>query len=188
LFLFMHLLLTKEEEKFKQAISHLQDDLSTLRIGRANPLIVENIIVEAYGAKTPVKQLASIAVPEARTLIIQPWDKSITADIEKAILGANIGINPVNEGQQIRLTVPQLTEESRKILSKAVAEKQEKSRIALRQLREKIKEEVIAKQKTKEVTEDIKFDVLKDLDELIKNYNDQIKDLGDKKINEIMTI
>ena len=91
-------------KQFTQALNRLKDDLAILRVGRANPLVVENILVEAYGTRTPLKQLASISVPEARTLLIQPWDKSVAADIEKSIRAANIGLNPVNEGQQIRLT------------------------------------------------------------------------------------
>lgn len=181
-------LVSIHKDKFEQALSHFKDDVATLRIGRANPLLVENILVEAYGVKTPIKQLASITVPEARTLLIQPWDKNVARDIEKGIQAANIGINPVNEGQQIRLTVPQLTEESRKELTKSVSEKEEKTRIAIRQVRDKIKDDVLAKEKNREITEDDRFAAIKKLDELVKEYNDQVKAIGEKKVNEIMTI
>src|SRR3989338_10378087 len=140
-------IIEKYQPEFSQAVSSLKDELATLRVGRANPLMVENILVEAYGARTPLKQLASISVPEARTLLIQPWDKSMAKDIEKSIQAANIGINPVNEGQQIRLTVPQLTEESRQELTKSVGEKEEKTRVMIRQIRDKVKESIISQER-----------------------------------------
>jgi len=165
-----------------------KDELMTLRVGRANPLMVENILVQAYGSRMPIKQLASITVPEARTILIQPWDKIVTKDIEKAISEANIGLNPVNEGAQIRLTIPPLTEESRKELTKSVGEKMEKSRIVIRQIRDKVRDQVAKKEKGKEITEDDKYDLQKKLDDWIKDYNEKIKDLGEKKEKEIMTI
>jgi len=110
----------------EKSLENLKKELATLRVGRANPMIVENILVDAYGSKMPIKQLASITVPEARTILVQPWDKAAAKDIEKAIQAANIGINPVNEGAQIRLTVAPLTEESRKELTRSVGEKMEK--------------------------------------------------------------
>ncbi|MFA6215145.1 MAG: ribosome recycling factor [Patescibacteria group bacterium] len=184
----MATLLDNYKSDFDKSLENLKADLATLRVGRANPMIVENIFVEAYGVKTPLKQLASIAVPEARTILIQPWDKAIAKDIEKAIIIADIGINPVNEGQQIRLTVPQLTEESRKELTRSVGEKMEKTRIIIRQLRDKAREEAVKQEKNKEITEDDKYDFQKKLDEIIKDYNDQIKEIGAKKEQEIMTL
>ena len=175
----------KEAEKI---LAILGTELQTLRIGRANPLMVEGILVDAYGAKTPLKQMASITVPEARTLIIQPWDKTVIKEIEKAIVVANIGINPVNEGQQLRLVVPALTEESRRELTKSVGEKMEKARIAVRQLRDKAREEIVKSERNKEITEDDKFVQQKKLDDAVKEYNDRIKETGEKKEQEIMTI
>src|SRR3989338_4541667 len=184
----MHSLLENHKSKFEQTIARLKDDLATMRVGRANPLLVENIVVDAYGARTPIKQLASISVPEARTILIQPWDKSITKEVEKGIVAANIGINPVNEGQQLRLTVPQLTEESRKELTKSVSEKEEKARVAIRQVRDRVKEEIVSQERGRAITEDDKYNLIKQLDELVKDYNTQIKEFGEKKVNEIMTI
>ncbi|MBN1778824.1 MAG: ribosome recycling factor [Candidatus Buchananbacteria bacterium] len=184
----MPTLIDNYKDKFDQAVHHLKDELSLLRVGRANPLMVEGILVDAYGVKTPIKQLASIAVPEARTLLIQPWDKNLSAEVEKAILKANIGINPINEGQQIRLTVPQLTEESRKELTKSVAEKEEKARVVVRQIRDKIKDEILESEKSGDITEDDRYGLLKKLDDIIKDYNEQIKVMAEKKVNEIMTI
>lgn len=184
----MEEMLESHKEEFEQALAHLKDELATLRVGRANPVMVENILVEAYGTKTPIKQLASITTPAIRTILIQPWDKNIIKGIERAIVEAAIGINPVNEGQQIRLTIPPLTEESRKELVKSMGEKVEKVRITIRQIRDKIKEEIIKKEKEKEITEDDKYDLIKELDELTKDYNDQIKEIGEKKEKEIMEL
>jgi len=184
----MNPIIESQKDKFEQVLEHLREELSTLRVGRANPLMVENILVEAYGTKTPIKQMASIAVPEARTLLIQPWDKSIIKEIEKAIIVSNIGISPVNEGTQIRLTIPQLTEESRRELTKSVSEKEEKARIAVRQVRDKIKEDIIKKEKNKEITEDNRYSFLNDLDEAVKDYNNKIKEISEAKAAEIMKL
>lgn len=181
-------LIDNYKSDFSRVIDNLTGELATLRVGRANPIMVENILAQAYGVKTPLKQLASITVPEARTILIQPWDKTIVKDVEKAIVEANIGISPTNEGAQIRLTIPPLTEESRKELTKSVGEKMEKARIAMRQIRDKVKEEIVKQEKNKEITEDDKYDLQKKLDELVKDYNEQIKKLGDKKSEEIMTL
>jgi len=184
----MHAILESHKTNFEKTLAGLANELSTLRVGRANPLMVENILIDAYGTKTPLKQMASITVPEARTILIQPWDKTVAKDIEKSIALANIGISPVNEGAQIRLTVPQLTEESRKELTRSVGEKMEKARVAVRQIRDKVREEVAGLEKNKEMTEDDRFDLQKKLDELVKEYNEKIKELGEKKEQEIMTI
>jgi len=184
----MHPLLASHSKDFEGTITRLQDELATMRIGRANPLLVENILVETYGVKTSLKQLASISVPEARTLLIQPWDKNQSKDIEKAIIEADIGIAPVNEGEQVRLTIPQLTEESRKELTKSVANKVEQTRISIRQMRDKVRDQIVTQERNKELTEDDKYDLQKKLDEQVKDYNEQIKSLGDKKEQEILTL
>ncbi len=184
----MDVLLENHKKDFNKVLENLSGELSTMRVGRANPLLVENMLIEAYGVKTSLKQLSSISVPEARTILIQPWDKTITKDIEKSIREANIGINPVNEGTQIRLSIPPLTEESRKELSKSVGEKMEKARIVIRQIRDRVRDEITKQEKNKEISEDDKYNLQKKLDELVKDYNDQIKVLGEKKEKEIMTI
>ena len=184
----MSSLLDSYKKDFDKALENLNGELATMRVGRANPMIVENILIEAYGARTPLKQLASISVPEARTILIQPWDKTVAKDIEKGIREANVGINPVNEGAQIRLSVPPLTEESRKELTKAVGEKMEKSRIVIRQIRDRVRDEIAKQEKHKEISEDDKYNLQKKLDELVKDYNDKIKNVGEKKEQEIMTL
>lgn len=184
----MNTLIDSHKEELAKAVKHLEEDLATLRVGRANPMLVEEILVEAYGVKTPIKQLASISVPSARSLVIQPWDKGVLKDIEKGIIEANIGIAPVNEGDSVRLNVPQLTEESRKELVKSVGEKMEKARISIRQIRDRIKEGIVKQEKDNELTEDDRFNSLKKLEEIVKEYNEKIKVIGEKKEEEIMTI
>tara|TARA_Y100000310_G_scaffold323000_1_gene382809 strand:+ start:243 stop:791 length:549 start_codon:yes stop_codon:yes gene_type:complete len=176
------------KEAFTKILDDLKSDLATLRVGRANPIMVEGIIVEAYGAKTPLKQLASVSVPEARNLIIQPWDKSIIKDVEKAINASDIGVSPIIDGNNIRLTFPQLTEESRQELTKRVSERLEAARIKARKVRDGLREEVTGQEQAKEISEDDKFKNFEEIDKAIKQFNDQAKEVGDKKRDEIMTI
>jgi len=184
----MNSIIKKHFEDLDLVIAYVKKELATLRTGRANPIILENIPVDSYGVKTPLKQLSSISVPEARTMTIQPWDQNLIKEIEKAITEANIGLTPVNEGKLLRITVPQLTTESRKELVKNVHKKVEDARIRLRGVRDKIREEIITAEKEKEFSEDEKFESLKSLDELIKEYNEKIRAIGEEKEKEIMTI
>lgn len=184
----MEQIIDSHKPEFEKIVDNLKEELATLRVGRANPFMVEDIMIEAYGSRMPLKQMASITVPDARNILIQPWDKAMSKDIEKGIILAKIGINPVNEGTQIRLTVPPLTEESRKELTKSVGEKMEKSRISIRQLRDKVKEEIIKQEKDKVISEDTRYALQEKLDELVKSYNEIIKTTGEKKEQEIMTI
>ncbi len=177
-----------KQADFTKAIDFFKKDIAVIRTGRANPSILDGIFVEAYGAKTALIGLASIAVPEARSIVITPWDKSITKDIEKAIIAADLGINPVNEGDKIRLVVPQLTEENRKDLVKKLNEKLETARISLRQIRDQIKDSIEQAFKDKAISEDDKFRFIKELDEEIAKQNDALKSAKDKKEEEIMTI
>ena len=128
-----------KQADFIKAIDFFKKDITSLRTGRANPAMLDGLYVEAYGVKTALAGLASISVPEARSIVISPWDKTITKDIAKAITAADLGINPVNEGDKIRLVVPQLTEENRKELVKKLNEKMETARVAFRKIRVQIK-------------------------------------------------
>lgn len=177
-----------KQSDLTKVIDFFKKDISALRTGRANPAILDHILVEAYGTKTALVGLASITVPEARSIIVSPWDKSIAKDIEKAIVAADLGINPVNEGDKIRLAMPQLTEENRNELVKKLNEKMETARISLRKTRDEIKELIEAAFKSKTVNEDDKFRFFKELDEEIARQNDEIKKIKDKKSEEIMTI
>jgi len=174
--------------KFEQVIEACEKDIASLRAARANPSLVENILIDAYGTKTPLIQLATLSTPDARTLVIQPWDKSIVKEIETSITNSDIGINPVNEGEIIRLVIPQLTEERRKELVRSLGKKIEQYRISLRNIRDEIREQITEAQKNKEITEDDKYKFFSDLDNMTTEYNKKIKEISDKKENEIITI
>ncbi|MFC1612928.1 ribosome recycling factor [Patescibacteria group bacterium] len=173
---------------FEKAIEHLKIEISSIKTGRATPILVENIQVNCYGSKMPIPQLASINVPEPKNIVIKPWDKTIIKEIEKAIVNANIGLNPVNEGEQLRITLPALTEEDRITLVKLLHQKLEKSRIAIRGIRDKIKDIIIKMEKDKEIGEDERYREQKELDEVTTEYNEKIKEIGDRKEAEINTI
>ena len=184
----MNTLIEKHKEEFEKTMSFFQEDISSLRTGRISPSLVENIFVESYGVNTELLQLAAITSPEPQSIVIKPWDKSILADIERALNQADLNVNPVVDGDLVRLNFPPLTEESRKELVKILHKKAEDSRITLRNNRERVKEEIISLEKSKQISEDDRFGALKELDELVKEYNEKIKQIGDEKEKEIMTI
>ena len=176
------------EEKMKKAVSVLEEQLATVRAGRANPKILDKILVEYYGVPTPINQIANVMVPEARMITIQPWDASVLKEVEKAILKSDIGLNPNNDGKLIRLVFPELTEERRKELVKDIKKMSEDSKIALRNVRRDGIEEFKAKQKASEITEDD----LRNAEEQIQKITDKYVGLVDKALNdkekEIMSI
>ena len=162
--------------------------MSGLRTGRASTALVENIMVDSYGTKTPLKNVASITVPEPRSISIQPWDKGILSAVEKAVAASSLGIQPVNDGNNIRVNLPTLTEERRKELTKKVKQQAESARVRLRNVREEIWREVGKLEKDGKVTEDQKFDAQKELKEIVEKYNEQIKEISEAKEKEIMTV
>lgn len=176
------------EEKMKKALAVLEDQLAGVRAGRANPKILDKVLVEYYGVPTPINQLANVMVPEARMITIQPWDASVLKEVEKAILKSDIGINPNNDGKLIRLVFPELTEERRKELVKDVKRMSEDSKIVLRNIRRDGIEEFKAKQKASEITEDD----LRSAEEQIQKITDKYVGLVDKAVSdkekEIMSI
>ncbi|MFH1030765.1 MAG: ribosome recycling factor [bacterium] len=184
----MSQIISEHNDEFNKVVEHFKTEISSLKTGRATPLLVENILVESYGAKMPLKQLASISVPEPKCILIEPWDKSIAKDIEKAIVNSNTGLNPKNEGQQLRIAISPLTEEDRKNLIKILRQKEEAARISIRGLRDKAKDNIQAMEKGKEISEDERFRLKKELDEFTGDYNEKIKEIGDKKESEINTI
>lgn len=181
-------LVTDHTIEFDRAIEHFQQDISTLKTGRANPALLDNVKVQAYGTLTPLNQVASISVPEARSIIISPWDKGVLKEIEKAIIEADLNISPVNEGDKIRLVIPQMTEESRRDIVKLLNQKAEHARITIRTTRDEVKERILAAEKNKEFGEDTRYQLIDELDTLTGKYNDQIKSLSAEKEQEIMTI
>ena len=162
------------ENKMNKTIEVLKQNFSEVRAGRANPAILNRISVEYYGTPTPINQVAGISVPEARLIMIQPWDTSILKDIEKAILASDIGINPNNDGKVIRLAFPELTEERRKELVKDIKKTAEEAKVAVRAIRRDGIDKAKTMQKNSEITEDE-----------LRGAEDTIQKLTDKKIEEI---
>ena len=162
------------EERIEGAKSFLKDNLNTVRAGRANPALLDRIMVNYYGTPTPLKALANISVPDPRTLMISPFDPKSVGDIERAILEANIGINPTNDGKVIRLAIPQLTEERRKELTKVVKNYGEEAKVAVRNLRRDVNDELKKAEKAGELTED---DLKKELEDTQKTIEKAIKDI-----------
>ena len=162
------------EEKMNKTISVFEENLSEIRAGRANPAILNKITVNYYGIPTPINQVAGISVPEARLILIQPWDTSILKEIEKEILKSDIGINPNNDGKVIRLAFPELNEERRKEIVKDIKKMGEEAKVAIRSIRRDAIDEAKAMQKNSEITEDD-----------LKNEEEAIQKLTDKKIEEI---
>ena len=162
------------EEKMDKTISILQENFAEVRAGRANPAILNKIKVDYYGTPTPINQVAGISVPEARLIVIQPWDASLLKEIEKEILKAEIGINPNNDGKVIRLAFPELNEERRKEIVKDIKKMAEESKVSIRSVRREGIDEAKKMQKDSEITEDE-----------LKSAEDQIQKLTDSKIAEI---
>ena len=184
----MNIYIEENKDDFKGALTFLEEQFSSLRTGRASAGLVDSIVVEAYGSRSPINQIASISVPDAKTIIIKPWDKTIVKEIEKAIVHALPNINPGNEGDFIRISMPALTEDNRKEIVKIIKQKSEDGRIKIRTARDKIKELIIKGEEDKEIAEDERFRYLKELDDVTSNYNDKIKKMTDKKEVDIMTI
>lgn len=184
----MNSYLDNAKPKFKQAIDFFEREASTLRTGRANPSMLDGIQVEAYGSTMPLNGVGNISVSDGRSLVIAPWDKSVLKEIEKAIVAADLGVGVVNEGDKIRLTVPQLTEENRKELVKKLNVKMEDARIVIRQIRDEVKQSIEAAFDEKDMAEDDKFRFMKELDEAVNAQNEELKNLRDHKEKEIMTV
>jgi ribosome recycling factor len=176
------------EEKMKKTIVVLKENLAGIRAGRANPAILDKLVVEYYGVPTPVNQVASVAVPEARVILITPWDMKATKDIEKAILKSDIGINPNNDGKSIRLVFPVLTEERRKELVKTVKKDSEESKVAIRAIRRDAIEHFKAQKKDGKITEDDLKDAEKETQNLTDKYIAEIDKIVETKDKEIMEV
>ena len=176
------------EEKMQKTISVLEDNYAAVRAGRANPAILNKVSVDYYGVPTPISQVAGISVPEARMIVISPWDASILKEIEKAIIASDIGLNPNNDGKVIRLNFPELTEERRKELAKEIKKTAEEAKVGIRNIRidgmEKIKNDL----KNGEITEDEKTKLENDVQKLTDKYVAQIDKIYENKEKEIMNI
>lgn len=173
---------------FEKQLTHFREEISRIRTGRAHSAMVENLSVESYGTVLPLLQLASISIPDARTIVITPWDSATGKDIEKAIVLANIGAQPVVDGAAVRLTLPSLTEENRKELVKLLGGRTEKARVGIRVLRDQIKESIVSAHKDKALTDDDKFLHLKKLDELTREFSDRVDKMSAGKEKEILSL
>lgn len=180
--------LTNINEKMDKVIDNLDTNFSEIRAGRANPAILNKVNVEYYGAPTPLSQVASIAVPEARQILIQPWDKSLLNEIVKGIEKAEIGINPMNDGNSIRLIFPELTEERRKDIVKDVKRMSEEAKVAIRNIRRDEMEDAKSQLKNKEISEDEEKGMEDDIQKTTDKFIGKVDEMTDKKVNEIMTV
>lgn len=180
----MENILNETESKMKKAISNLENRFVNVRAGRANPAMLNGIMVNYYGTPTPINALANITIPEARQLFIKPFDKSALKDIDKALFEANLGITPTNNGEFIILTVPELNEERRKDYVKQVKHMSEEGKVGIRQAREDGRNSV----KKAELSEDQTDSYYEDIQELTQNYNKIVEDMLKEKEKELMTV
>lgn len=175
-------------EKMDKSINALRNEFTSIRTGQANASLLDRVFVEYYGTRTPVTQVASVTVPEARMLVVQPWDKSLLKDIEKAILQSDLGLVPMSDGNLIRMAIPQLTEERRKDLVKIVNKKSEEAKVAVRNIRRD--GNVFLKKEEK--NSDVSKDIIKDTEDKIQKLTDkkikEVEAVTDKKIKEIMSV
>ena len=176
------------EDKMRKSIDSVAADFASVRAGRANASVLDRIMVDYYGSPTPIQQIAAISSPDARTLLISPWDKTAVKGIEKAIQESDLGINPQNDGASIRLNFPQLTEERRKELVKQIRKYAEAGKVAIRNIRRDAMEAFKKKEKSSEITEDDLKQAEKDLQKLTDDSCKKLDDLLAKKEKELMAV
>ncbi|MEG6511514.1 ribosome recycling factor [Desulforamulus ruminis] len=180
-------IISAAEENLKKSVEVVRKEFASLRAGRATPALVDKVTVSYYGTPTPLNQLANISVPEARTLLIQPWDKSAMPEIERAILKSDLGITPTSDGTVIRLTIPQLTQERRVELVKSVKKKAEEGRVAIRNVRRDINDTLKSKQKEGVPEDEVKRGQ-DDMQKLTDKYIKEIDEMVKNKEQEIMQV
>lgn len=176
--------ITTFNQEVEKVLHHLHTEYSKLQTGRASSALVDHAVVEAYGQKQPLREVAGISVTDARTIVIQPWDKSIMGNVEKAITILDIGTSPVNDGTVIRINLPPMTEDRRKDMVKIVHQIAEESRISIRQQRQTAHDGI----KDEEKDEDLRYSLLEQLDKAVKAANEKVEESMDKKEEEVMTV
>lgn len=181
-------MLTQYEEKMQKSVENLEAEYATIRAGRANPNILNKIKVEYYGVPTPMQQLANITVPEVRTLVIAPWEPSLVKEIEKAIMNSDLGITPNNDGRNIILNFPELTEDRRKELVKDIKKKGEGAKVAIRNIRRDANDAIKKMEKNGDISEDELKDNEDKIQKLTDKYVGQIDKAVESKSKEIMTV
>ncbi|WP_196605341.1 ribosome recycling factor [Pectinatus haikarae] len=179
---------TSNEDRMKKAIEALKREYGSLRAGRATPALLEKVMVDYYGTPTPINQVANISVPEARMLIIAPWEKSMLHAIEKAIMKSELELNPNSDGTVVRLAIPQLTQERRTELVKIVNKKAEDAKIALRNIRRDANDAIKKLEKTKEIAEDEAKKAQEDMQKLVDKYVNEVNNIRTVKEKEIMEV
>ena len=178
----------KANEKMEKCLVSLERDYSAIRAGRANPAVLDRVLVNYYGTPTPIVQMAQVSVPEARVLAIQPWDASVLKEIEKAINASDIGINPANDGKMLRLVFPQLTEERRKELVKEISKRGEEGKVAVRNVRRDAMDSLKKLKKDNEITEDDLKNGEKKLQDITDSFIKQVAEITEKKEKEILSM
>jgi len=180
--------ISSNEERMKKSVSSLKEGFASLRTGRASASIFDKIRVDAYGEKSPLNQVANISVPEARLIVIQPWDKGLITEIEKAIRSSELSLNPSNDGKVIRISIPPLTEERRKELAKVAKSQTEESRVAIRNIRRDGNEALKKLLKDSKITEDDETKGTEELQKLTDSYISQVNKVLEEKEKEIMEV
>jgi ribosome recycling factor len=181
-------LMNETEERMQKAVEALSRDLKTLRVGRATPGLLDKVTVDYYGTPTPLNQLANISAPEPRLLVIQPWDKSVMKDVEKALLKSDLGLTPNNDGAIIRLSIPELTQERRRDLVKVLKKKAEEGRVSVRNIRREANDGVKDLEKSKDISEDDSRRTLDDIQKLTDKFVKEVDLVMENKEKEIMEI
>ncbi len=176
------------ERRMQKAVENLKQDINAIRAGRASAALVERITVDYYGTPTPINQVASISIPEARLLVIQPWDRKLLTDIEKAIQRSDLGINPTNDGQVIRLAIPPMSEERRRDLVKTLHKKLDEHKVAVRNIRRDAQDKLRDREKKKEISEDELKRSVERLQKLTDRYIEEMDKVGKAKEMEILEV
>jgi len=184
----MHEVIDSTEEKMKKTLANLKEGFASLRTGRASAALFDKIRVDYYGEKSPLNQVANISIPEARLIVIQPWDKNLMGEIEKAIRASELSLNPSNDGKVIRIAIPPLTEERRKELVKLAKNQAEQSRVAIRNIRREGNDELKKMLKDSSITEDDESKGSADLQKLTDGYIDKVNHVLEEKEKEIMEV
>lgn len=176
------------KSEFKGVIEFLKKDISQLRTGRASAAMVDSITVEAYGAHQSLKAVGTIMVVDSKTITVEPWDKGLLGAVEKGIRDSGLGINPVNDGKLIRLILPDLTSERRVELGKILNQKLEAARVSVRKIREDVRDLISEDEKAKSISEDEKYRLQEELEKMVKEFNEEIKAIGEAKEKEITLV
>ncbi len=176
------------KERMEKTLKNLEREYKRLRTGRATPSLVEHIKVEYYGNPTPLNQLATITIPEPRTIMIQPWDQSVVGEVEKAVLKSDLGLTPNNDGKVIRINIPPLTEERRKELVKVVKKMAEEAKVAIRNIRRDANEMIKDLKKEKQISEDEQYRGQEKIQKLTDEFVEKIEDLMEKKEKEVLEV